>query len=70
MRVTVEGDRHSVTYNCVGCTARITLDTAQAARVGASFVHAHRDCDHDPASAPSADPAPGHPRSCQTLWSL
>lgn len=45
MRVTVEVDRHCVTYYCVGCRARLDWTEAMPANAGTAFVAAHRFCE-------------------------
>jgi len=47
MRVTVEVDRLRVTYYCVSCHVRLSLDGHSAGIAGPAFVEAHRYCESD-----------------------
>jgi hypothetical protein len=47
MRVTVEVDRHCVTYYCAGCRAQLDWTNAMPANAGTSFVMAHRLCEDE-----------------------
>ena len=55
MRVTIDGDRHNVTYHCVVCATRVTFATAAAGPAGAAFVARHRHCDQPLSAVPRAD---------------